>query len=122
MYYIYMVRCADDSLYTGIAADVCRRMREHTQKAAVAAKYTRTRTVTALEGLWRAKDRSHASKLEYAIKQLPRQKKLDLLANPALLPQFLPQLAEEAYEYISGVTLEACVEGTWNDETVCSAP
>ena len=122
MYYIYMVRCADGSLYTGIAADVCRRMREHTQKAAVAAKYTRSRAVTALEGLWRAEDRSRASKLEYAIKQLPRQKKLDLLANPALLPQLLPQLAEETYEYISGVTLEACVEGTWNDETVCSAP
>ena len=122
MSYIYMVRCADDSLYTGITADVCRRMRQHTGKVPAAAKYTRSRTVTALEGLWRAQDRSSASKLEYALKQLPRQKKLDLLANPALLPQLLPQLAQERYESVSGVTLEACVEGTWNDETVCSAP
>jgi len=122
MYYIYMVRCADDSLYTGIAADVCRRMREHTGKTAVAAKYTRSRSVTALEGLWRAQDRSSASKLEYAIKHLPRQKKLELLENPAQLLPFFPQLAQENYVYLAGVTLEQCVEGEWKDEAVCSAP
>ena len=74
MYYIYMVRCADDSLYTGIAADLARRMREHADKAPAAAKYTRSRSVIALECVWTAPDRSAASRLEYAIKRLPRPK------------------------------------------------
>ena len=122
MYYIYIVRCADDSLYTGIAADVCRRMRQHTQKKAVAAKYTRSRAVTALEGLWRAADRSSASRLEYAIKQLPRGKKLELLAAPQRLQELLPQLIGETYTHIAGVTLAMCLEGDWKDEAVRSAP
>lgn len=122
MYYIYMVRCDDASLYTGITADVCRRMRQHTRKTAVAARYTRSRAVVSLEGLWRAEDRSSASKLEYAIKQLSRQKKVELLKDPAHLSAFFPHLAQETYAYISGVTLEDCVRGAWKDETVCSAP
>ena len=122
MYYIYMVRCTDDSIYTGIASDVCRRMREHTGKSAVAAKYTRARTVMTLEGLWRAQDRSSALKLEYAIKRLRRHKKLELLENPAHLMRFLPQLEQENYDYLPGVTLEDCVKGVWRDEAVRSAP
>ena len=122
MYYVYMVRCGDDSLYTGIAADVCRRMREHTEKRAVAAKYTRSRSVTALEGLWRTEDRSSASRLEYAVKHLSREKKLLLLAQPQRLTELLPQLAQETYTHIAGVTLEMCLEGEWNDEAICSAP
>ena len=75
MYYIYMVRCTDDSLYTGIAADLQRRLGEHVAKAPAAAKYTRSRTVTALEAAWTAPDRSAASRLESGIKRLPREKK-----------------------------------------------
>ncbi len=122
MYYVYIVRCADDSLYTGIAADVCRRMREHTEKKTVAAKYTRSRSVTALEGLWRAGDRSSASRLEYAVKHLSREKKLILLTQPQRLPELLPQLSQEHYTHIAGVTLEMCLEGEWNDEAICSTP
>ena len=72
MYYIYMVRCSDDSIYTGIAADLGRRLREHTEKAPAAAKYTRSRQVETLEMAWTAEDRSAASRLECAIKRLPQ--------------------------------------------------
>ena len=111
MYYIYMVRCADDSLYTGIAADLARRMREHADKAPAAAKYTRSRSVIALECVWTAPDRSAASRLEYAIKRLRREQKLQLIAAPAQLPQLLPQLAPQDYTHVPGVTLENCLKG-----------
>ena len=111
MYYIYMVRCSDDSLYTGIAADLGRRLREHVQKAPAAAKYTRSRTVEALEMAWTAPDRAAASRLECAIKRLTREKKLRLIAQPALLPALLPQLSGEDYTPLSGLSLVEWVKG-----------
>ena len=111
MYYIYMVRCSDDSLYTGIAADLGRRLREHVQKAPAAAKYTRSRQVEALEMAWTAPDRAAASRLECAIKRLPREKKLRLIAEPALLPVLLPQLSGEDYTPLSGLSLAEWVKG-----------
>ena len=54
MAYIYMVRCQDESLYTGIARDVGKRMREHYYKKKPGAKYTKSRQVTALEMVWQA--------------------------------------------------------------------
>ena len=111
MYYIYMVRCADSSIYTGIAADLARRMAEHTTKAPAAAKYTRSRQVVALECAWTAPDRAAASRLEYAVKCLPRAKKLELIADPARLGDLLPKLRAEDYTHLPGVTLEGCVKG-----------
>jgi len=111
MYYIYMVRCADGSIYTGITADLHRRMREHTSKAPAAAKYTRSRQVVALESVWTAPDRAAASRLEYGIKQLPRTKKRELIAHPAHLGQLLPKLSEENYTHHPGLTLETCLKG-----------
>ena len=111
MYYIYMVRCTDDSIYTGIAADLCRRLGEHVAKAPAAAKYTRSRTVTALEAAWTAPDRSAASRLESAIKRLTREKKLALIADDTKLPGLLPRLNAEDYTRLPGVTLEECLKG-----------
>ena len=111
MYYIYMVRCTDDSLYTGIAADLQRRLRQHVDKAPAAAKYTRSRTVAALEAAWTAPDRSAASRLESAIKRLPREKKLALIADNDRLSDLQPQLSAEDYTRIPGLTLEACLKG-----------
>jgi len=111
MYYIYMVRCVDASIYTGIAADLGRRLREHTQKTPTAAKYTRSRQVQALEMAWMAADRSAASRLESAIKRLPRQKKLQLIAAPESLGALLPQLAEEVYTPVACLSLADWVKG-----------
>lgn len=111
MYYIYMVRCADESLYTGIAADLQRRMREHTSKAPSAAKYTRSRSVIALACAWHAPDRSAALRLECAIKRLPRGRKLELIAEPGKLAQLLPQLTAADYTHLPGLTLENCLKG-----------
>ena len=80
-------------------------------KAPAAAKYTRSRAVTALEAAWTAPDRSAASRMESGIKRLPRSKKLALIAHPAQLPELLPQLNAEDYTHLPGVTLEDCLKG-----------
>lgn len=77
---VYIVRCADSSLYTGIARDVVRRIAEHNGNIGAGASYTRTRRPVTLVYCEAAKDRSAASKREYAIKQLGRPAKLALIA------------------------------------------
>lgn len=89
-YYVYMVRCEDDSYYTGISTDVVRRMGEHRSRTGRCARYTRTHRVVALVGLWVASDRSLASALEYRIKRLSRDKKDALIADPVQAGALVP--------------------------------
>jgi len=78
---VYMVRCHDDSLYTGIAVDVARRFAEHQAQGARTARYLRGRGPLELVYTVEMPDRSDALKLEYRIKQLSRADKLRLLAG-----------------------------------------
>lgn len=80
-HFVYIVRCADQSLYTGYATDVEKRLREHNGDTpqAVGAKYTRGRGPVVLVYKETCTSRSEALKREYAIKQLPRSKKLLLI-------------------------------------------
>lgn len=68
MYYVYMVKCADDTLYTGIAKDLRKRLNEH-NSSDKGAKYTRARRPVTLVYSEQYPDRSAASKREYAIKK-----------------------------------------------------
>lgn len=77
---IYIVRCSDDTLYTGIARDAVRRVGEHNAGKALAANYTRGRRPVVLVYQETAETRSEALKREYAIKQLTRQEKEILIA------------------------------------------
>ena len=113
--YVYIVRCRGGSLYTGIARSACRRLRQHAEKSPACAKYTRSHPIESLEGLWRAADLSAAARMEYAVKRLPRGKKLELLREPDRLPELLPDLAEEEYEYQPGVSLAMCLEGNFDE-------
>ena len=113
MYYVYIVRCRDGSLYTGLAKYLCRRMREHVDRAAACAKYTRSRPVTALEAVWRTETRSAAASLEALIKSLPRAQKLALIAAPeTLLPRYDSRLPTQDYTPIPGITLEMCLNNS----------
>lgn len=78
-YYTYMLRCTDGSLYTGITTDIKRRMNEHFSKGRKCAKYTRNHTAKALEAVWESDSKTLASKLEYRIKKLPKDKKESLI-------------------------------------------
>ena len=113
MYYVYIVRCRDGSLYTGLAKYLCRRMRQHSARTAACAKYTRSRPVTALEAVWRTETRSSAASLEALIKSLPRAQKLALIAAPdTLLPRYASRLPAQDYTPLAGITLEACLDGS----------
>lgn len=77
-YYVYILQCSDDTLYTGIAKDVNARLKEH-NISPKGAKYTRARRPVTLVYTQECKDRSDASKKEYAIKHLSRKQKLELI-------------------------------------------
>jgi putative endonuclease len=81
MYYVYMVECADKTLYTGITTDLERRVIEH-NSSDKGAKYTRARRPVTLVYSERYEDRSRASKREYEIKHtMNRREKLSLIQN-----------------------------------------
>ena len=73
-WFVYILRCADDTFYTGITTDVTRRVNEHNQ-GKKSANYTRQRRPVELIYSEPAQNRSKASMREYAIKQLNREDK-----------------------------------------------
>lgn len=77
-WYVYVLSCADETLYTGITTDVKRRVLEH-NAGKKGAKYTKTRRPVTLVYKKRCKDRSAALKKEYALKQLSREEKKRLI-------------------------------------------
>lgn len=75
-YYVYMMRCSDNLLYTGITTDLERRFSEHTKKDGTGAKYTRAKSVVSVACVWvTGSGRSDASKLEARLKKLTKEKK-----------------------------------------------
>ena len=77
-WFVYIVQCADDTLYTGVAKNVNKRLHEHNHTAR-GARYTRSRRPVRLVYNELAVDRSHACRREYAIKQFSRQDKIHLI-------------------------------------------
>jgi putative endonuclease len=80
---VYIVRCSDGSLYTGIATDVARRVEEHNANNLLAARYTRARRPVVLVYQEAAVSRSTAGKREYELKQMSREEKEALMADGA---------------------------------------
>ncbi len=78
---VYILCCADSSLYTGITTDLKRRVEEHNSHTTSAARYTRSRQPVKLVYHEQASSRTEAAKREYVIKQLSRSLKLALIAT-----------------------------------------
>ena len=76
---IYFLRCSDGSIYTGIAKDVQKRLSQHNLQRG--AKYTASRLPVYLEAHSPVGSQSEALKLEYAVKRLSRDKKLQLIRH-----------------------------------------
>ncbi|MBE6862005.1 MAG: GIY-YIG nuclease family protein [Ruminococcus sp.] len=95
MYYIYIISCERGTLYTGIASDISRRMKEHFTQSEKCAKFTRSHKPSGLEGLWTAPDKSTALRLEWRIKQMKKTQKLQLIA--------FPDMAEKLFEEPTGI-------------------
>ena len=85
MWYVYILRCGDGTLYTGTTDDVARRLAAH--RAGKGAKYTRGRAPLELEYTETCENHSAALRREYAIKRLSREEKLRLIASAPKAPE-----------------------------------
>ena len=75
MWWVYVLRCADGTLYTGVATRLLRRLRQHNGDDRRGARYTRGRRPVALHAARRCADRGAAARLEWQVKRLPRARK-----------------------------------------------
>ena len=100
-YSLYILRCNDGSLYTGIAIDVARRLREH-QDGKRGAKYLRGRGPLQLVFEEPLGDRSEATRAEHRVKRLDRSQKEALVAGRVTLDECLRQPPSRARQ-ASGV-------------------
>ena len=78
MWFVYIVRCADRSLYTGVTTDATRRVAEHNEGRG--ARYTRSRGPVSLVYVESAEDRGAALRREHEIKRMTAQGKKRLVA------------------------------------------
>lgn len=77
MYYVYMVKCSDNTIYTGYTNDLKKRIDTHNK--GIGAKYTRGRTPVVLRYYEEYEDKIEAQSRERHIKKLTRKKKLELI-------------------------------------------
>ena len=79
VYYVYILQCADDTLYTGSTSDLCRRLAAHNRGKG--AKYTRSRLPVRMVYAEEQPDRSAALRREAAVKKLTRAQQKTLIAQ-----------------------------------------
>lgn len=99
-FYTYILRCTDNSLYTGITNDVERRMQEHFNQTKECAKYTKNHKAQKLEAVWKSNTKSLASKLEFHIKKLTKQEKENLILTNVYSELLLSKIDAKEYERI----------------------
>ena len=92
-YSVYLVRCRDGSLYTGIATDVSRRIAEH-KEGARGAKYLRGKGPLTLIYQQEIGNRSLASKIESRVKRLSSAEKSDVKTLPDRIGAYLQELRQ----------------------------
>lgn len=81
VYFFYVLRCADDSLYCGVTRDLEKRLKEHNSDGARGAKYVRARRPAELAYVEEHADKSTAMKREYEVKQWTKKRKELLVAR-----------------------------------------
>lgn len=79
MYFVYLIKCKDGSIYTGITTDVKRRLQEH--KDGLGGRYTRSKGISKLLYSEKHPDRSAALKRELEIKSWTRKQKQNFVAS-----------------------------------------
>ena len=104
MYFVYILRCVDSSLYCGYTTDVAHRLRAHTGRIKGGAKYTKTHRPVRVERVWKCCGKSDALKLETLFKKLEKARKEELIRDPGMICSFLgekldPSRFELAPEY-----------------------
>jgi putative endonuclease len=87
MWSVYIIRCCDDSLYTGISTDVAKRMSVHQSCSLKASKYVRSRYPIQLVYQAEIGSKSEASRAEVLIKKLSKRQKEALVAGTSSLAE-----------------------------------
>jgi len=80
-WFVYILHCGNDALYTGVTTDVQRRIKEHKQNGRRSARFTRAFAPVELAYSCHVGTKNLAYRIEYCIKQLPRPKKAIIVAN-----------------------------------------
>ncbi len=93
-WYLYIVQCRDNSLYTGIATDVARRLAEHEGKGKCGSKYLRGRGPLKLVFSKKIGDRSLALRVEIRVKKLTKEKKEVLIRSPKRIQEIISDLSK----------------------------
>ena len=78
---VYLLQCADQSLYAGVTTDLARRLRQHNGQLAGGARYTRARRPVALVWSEACDSRSDAQQREHALRRLSKERKLALISG-----------------------------------------
>ncbi len=96
---VYIVRCANGSLYTGYTKDVEQRIAVH--NAGKGGRYTRAHRPVELVTSWSFRTKREALQVEYRIKRLPREKKLEIIKG-INIPECLKAVAKTPNESLTG--------------------
>ncbi len=101
--YVYILECADNSLYIGIAADPEQRLRKHLGLVKGGAKYTKSHKVISVRAIWEDKSGEYARRLEYHLKKkLRREQKLLLIENPDMpFTELNIDIPHESFVYVN---------------------
>jgi putative endonuclease len=83
-WFVYLLRCNDNSLYAGVTTDLQRRVDEHNHNNKIGAKYTRVRRPVSLIYYETMPSRSKACQREYQLKQLSKQQKERLISTSTI--------------------------------------
>jgi putative endonuclease len=89
---LYIVRCRDGTLYTGISTDVKRRFQQHQDSHG--AKYLKNRSPLELVFKYRVGKQSHALKIESQIKRLTKERKLKVIQEPGYFKDLLKKMRQ----------------------------
>ena len=104
-WYVYLVRCRDGALYTGIATDVSRRFAEHQQNERKGAKYLRGKGPLHLVFKKAIGRRGLALRVEHRIKRLPKGRKEGLIEQGDMIEQMVTQAKKEPSRQYSSISL-----------------
>lgn len=116
-YWVYILRCADGTLYTGTAADIDRRAAVH--NSGKGAKYTRSRLPVEVVYREACPDKGGALRREYAIKQLSRRDKLALIASyQRKLGSLMKKAAFIGTGNMGGALIQAACQAIGPDQVV----
>ncbi|MDO8716550.1 MAG: GIY-YIG nuclease family protein [Dehalococcoidales bacterium] len=94
-WYLYLIRCRDGSLYTGITTDVTRRLTRHREEGAAGAKYLKGRGPLTLVFKKKLGSNSLALKVERRVKKLSKAKKEELVRTGKSISEMIKQINED---------------------------